>query len=81
MGEDKDQAQMQANLVHQERISERTLNEITLIGGFVGIILGAKVFNHKTSKRTFWPSVGASIVFWIVFVPSLIKYGLLHLVI
>jgi uncharacterized membrane protein YsdA (DUF1294 family) len=79
MGEDKHQAQKQGNLVHQERISERTLHEVALIGGFIGIILGARVFNHKTSKPSFWPPVDASIVFWTIFLCILFKYGFLCL--
>ena len=59
MGEDKDQAVMAG-----ERIGERTLHEIALAGGFLGIIVGARLFHHKVSKPEFWPPVAAAIVLW-----------------
>jgi uncharacterized membrane protein YsdA (DUF1294 family) len=77
MGEDKDQAVMQEELEHKERISESTLHEVALIGGFPGIIAGAKVFGHKTSKVSFWPPVGASVVLWAVLLFYLAQTGLL----
>jgi uncharacterized membrane protein YsdA (DUF1294 family) len=66
MGEDKDQAVMQEHADLKERIGERTLHEVALIGGFLGIIIGAKIFHHKTSKRSFWPPVATSIFVWIL---------------
>ncbi len=35
-----------------DRISERTLHIIALLGGFWGIIFGAFLFRHKTSKSS-----------------------------
>lgn len=64
MGEDKDQAMTQEHLRHKERISERTLHEAALAGGFLGIIIGAKVFHHKVSKPSFWPPVIIALVLW-----------------
>jgi len=66
MGEDKDQAVLQEGLEHKQRISERTLHEVALIGGFLGIIAGAEVFHHKTSKPSFWTSVVLSVILWAV---------------
>src|SRR2546425_12314502 len=39
-----------------DRISERTLHIIALLGGFWGIIVGAFLFHHKTSKSSGLPS-------------------------
>ena len=79
MGEDKNQALSAGSPKNQDRISERTLHELALIGGFAGIIIGAEVFNHKTSKSAFWPPVGASIAFWVIFLVELVDEGLLRL--
>ncbi len=48
-----------------DRISEKTLHIIALLGGFWGIILGAFLFHHKTSKREFWPPVFFGAALWI----------------
>lgn len=66
MGEDKDQASMRDGSNHLERITERTLHEVALIGGFLGIIIGAKLFRHKVSKTSFWPLVILAIPVWIL---------------
>ena len=47
-----------------DRISERTLHIIALLGGFWGIILGAFLFHHKTSKSEFWPPVLLGTALW-----------------
>jgi len=73
MGEDKDQAVMQELSEHKERISERSLHEVALIGGFLGIIIGAKTFHHKISKPSFWPPVLLSIFIWMFFLYSLVS--------
>jgi uncharacterized membrane protein YsdA (DUF1294 family) len=49
-----------------DRISERTLWVTALIGGFVGIIVGAVAFHHKTSKGEFWPPVVIAVILWIL---------------
>lgn len=77
MGEDKSLAKWQEGKPHPERVSERTLHEIALVGGFLGIIAGAKVFSHKKSKESFWPPVGASIVLWLILFACLIENGAL----
>ena len=48
-----------------DRISERTLHIIALLGGFWGIILGAFLFRHKTSKPEFWPPVIIAAALWV----------------
>ena len=48
-----------------DRISEKTLHIIALLGGFWGIIFGAFLFSHKTSKREFWPPVLFAAALWI----------------
>lgn len=60
------------------RISERILHEVALLGGFPGIVIGAKVFHHKTSKPSFWPPVGASIILWTVVLAYLALNGLIR---
>jgi uncharacterized membrane protein YsdA (DUF1294 family) len=77
MGEDKDQAVMQEHLELKERISERTLHEVALVGGFLGIIIGAKMFHHKTSKSSFWPPVAISIMIWAILLFALARENLL----
>ena len=48
-----------------DRISEKTLHIIALLGGFWGIIFGALLFHHKTSKPEFWPPVLFATALWI----------------
>ena len=48
-----------------DRISERTLHIIALLGGFWGIIFGAFLFRHKTTKREFWPPVLFAAALWV----------------
>ena len=49
----------------KRRISEAFLWVLSLIGGFPGIILGALMFHHKSSKKSFWVPVAIAIVLWI----------------
>ena len=46
------------------RISERSLIGAALVGGFLGIVGGAIVFHHKTSKASFWPGVVVAVALW-----------------
>ena len=46
------------------RVSERTLHAVAAIGGFGGVIAGAWLFRHKTSKLRFWPVVLLSAAAW-----------------
>jgi uncharacterized membrane protein YsdA (DUF1294 family) len=80
MAEDKDQAIMQEHLEHQTRISEKTLREVALIGGFLGIMAGAKIFHRKTSKPSFWPLVVLSIFIWAYFLYLMASGDLLAVV-
>src|SRR5437667_11416206 len=48
-----------------DRISERTLHIIALLGGFWGIIFGAFLFRHKTSQPEFWPPVLFAAALWV----------------
>ena len=61
-----------------DRISERTLHIIALLGGFWGIIFGAFLFNHKTSKREFWPPVLFAAALWVGLFFALL-FGYVHL--
>ena len=47
-----------------DSISEKTLHIIALLVGFWGIIIGAFLFHHKTSKREFWPPVLFGAALW-----------------
>lgn len=53
-----------AHLRWGDRISERSLWVIGLVGGFLGIIAGALVFHHKTSKGEFWPPIVGAVAIW-----------------
>lgn len=54
-----------------DRISEKTLHIFSLLGGWLGAIIGQKLFRHKTVKRRF------RIVFWLTVVGNLVISGLL----
>jgi uncharacterized membrane protein YsdA (DUF1294 family) len=47
------------------RVSEKTLWLMALAGGFLGIIVGAITFHHKTSKGGFWPPVALAVLVWV----------------
>lgn len=49
----------------RSRVSERTLWLTALLGGFLGIFVGAVVFHHKTSKPEFWAPVVVSALLWV----------------
>ena len=51
-------------VIGRDRISEKTLHIIALLGGFWGIIIGAFLFHYKTSKREFWPPVLFAAALW-----------------
>ena len=63
MGVDKASAKLR-----RSRVSERALWAVALIGGFIGIFLGAVIFNHKVNKPRFWPPVVAIVILWCVVV-------------
>lgn len=48
----------------RSRVSERTLWLTALLGGVLGILVGAFVFHHKTSKPEFWVPVAVAAVLW-----------------
>ncbi len=49
-----------------DRISERTLLVLGLIGGWPGALVAQQVFRHKTRKRSFrrafWATVGVNVL-------------------
>jgi uncharacterized membrane protein YsdA (DUF1294 family) len=49
----------------RERVRERTLWLIALLGGFPGIFIGGTLFHHKTSKAEFWAPVLISAILWL----------------
>lgn len=79
MGEDKDLAVSQEHQERKERISERTFHEVALVGGFIGVIIGAKIFHHKASTQEFWPPVALSIFIWGFLLYSAVRGNLLVL--
>lgn len=48
-----------------KRISENTLFIFSIIGGFIGSILGMKIFHHKTRKIKFYLINILAIIIWI----------------
>ena len=60
-GIDKRRANLERN-----RISEKTLHILALIGGWPGAILGQRFFRHKTVKRRF------RVVFWLTVVGNIV---------
>ncbi len=52
MGFDKLRAK-QAEFVRVRRVPEKTLHAMSLLGGFFGVLLGMRVFVHKTRKPVF----------------------------
>jgi uncharacterized membrane protein YsdA (DUF1294 family) len=46
------------------RISERALWMVGLVGGFLGIIVGGLIFSHKTRKPAFWVPVALATLIW-----------------
>jgi len=48
----------------QQRISERTLHLVALLGGWPGAMIAQKVFRHKTKKQAF------RLIFWITVVTN-----------
>jgi uncharacterized membrane protein YsdA (DUF1294 family) len=79
MGYDKQLATSQEGARRRNRISERTLHEISIVGGFLGIIIGASVFRHKTRKLSFWPPVIGSLILWVAVLYLLFENGLLQI--
>ena len=70
MGADKGMARFRVGT----RIRERSLWLIALAGGFWGIILGAFLFHHKTSKGGFWPPVVLAVIIWIFLAALVLHY-------
>lgn len=50
----------------RQRVSERTLHILSLLGGWFGAMFGQSVFRHKTKKRRF------QAVFWLTLVVNIL---------
>lgn len=48
------------------RISEKILITLSIMGGFIGAILGMKIFKHKTKKIKFKIINIISIIIWCI---------------
>jgi uncharacterized membrane protein YsdA (DUF1294 family) len=55
-----------------DRISEKTLHILSLLGGWPGAIAGQKLFRHKTIKKSF------RLVFWLTVLGNLIESFLVY---
>ena len=55
-----------------DRISEKTLHVLSLLGGWPGAIAGQKLFRHKTYKKSF------PLVFWLTVLGNLIESFLVY---
>jgi uncharacterized membrane protein YsdA (DUF1294 family) len=53
------------------RVPERTFYELSLIGGALGVVAGAFVFHHKTSKALFFGVVIVLAICWIALLNEL----------
>jgi uncharacterized membrane protein YsdA (DUF1294 family) len=53
------------------RVREMTFYELALVGGALGIVAGALVFHHKTSKAFFFGVVLILAVCWIALLNAL----------
>lgn len=51
----------------KQRISEKTLHTISLLGGFLGAIFGMLFFRHKIKKMKFIAIEITIFLFWIIF--------------
>jgi uncharacterized membrane protein YsdA (DUF1294 family) len=56
----------------EDRVPEVNLWLIALVGGFWGIIFGGLIFNHKTSKASFWVPVGFATTVWLAILVYLV---------
>ena len=54
-------------ILEGQRIPERTLHILSLLGGWPGAILGQKMFRHKTVKKSF------RLVFWLTVIGNVIE--------
>ena len=52
----------------KRRIQEQIFFKLTLVGGFLGVVLGGFLFNHKMSKRSFQIKILLSFLLFIVLV-------------
>jgi uncharacterized membrane protein YsdA (DUF1294 family) len=61
-GVDKSRAKRQ----HPQRIPERDLFAVTLLGGSLGALLGMRIFHHKTRHRSFVVGIPCILVLHLV---------------
>ncbi|MHC5268948.1 DUF1294 domain-containing protein [Enterococcus sp. LJL98] len=64
----------QKALKKQWRIPEKTLFTVAFFGGSIGILLGGRLFHHKTNKRAFKYGIPFIIFFQILLSLSLFYY-------
>jgi len=60
-----------AAIKRKQRISERTLHLASLLGGWLGALVGQRLFRHKTKKQPF------RIIFWLTVIVNVSVFILL----
>ena len=58
---------------HKWRIPEKTLLGISLLGGFVGGVIGMEFFRHKTKHWYFYAVMLVSLILWAFVLYKLIR--------
>jgi len=51
---------------HKWRISEKNYFIISILGGCLGMLLGMKLFHHKTKHPTFYIGIPLILITWII---------------
>lgn len=51
---------------HKWRISEKNYFIISILGGCLGMLLGMKIFHHKTKHPTFYIGIPLILITWII---------------
>ena len=60
---------------HRWRIPESTLLALSLAGGWLGALLGMRVFRHKTRKPKFMVGVPLTAALWVVLLALAVRTG------
>jgi len=60
-----------AAIKRKQRIPERTLHLASLLGGWLGALVGQRLFRHKTKKQPF------RIIFWLTVITNVSVFILL----
>jgi len=58
----------------RRRIPERNLLILAIMGGFIGGVIGMKVFRHKTGKPSFKTRFGLACIIPVIFIALYFNY-------